>query len=477
MPPATNKSIFDFFKKAPPPPPRAPAQDAEEPPNRQTTSSTVKSVLPLPPPARQTKMGQSKSSLSKSSEPLASYTSSLSPPPSTSSNETEFQPIDREVTPLNAASNNEASNRVINSTDDEDSDSSLEDLAVILSTRRTENRTITSVTGPPKTPTTSRVKTNFSFHTSPLTMLSKSQFDMKSLMSHALKDDAAEASSKRVKAMMAPKNVKEHSYSASGDIENKAKLEALLESVAEEHEGGIAKVNRALKRTEATIPEKRWYFFDTQPKPLDETLNPFPKPSTLGGWEGELKNPQMRHQSFISGFVEDMIVLGKQLPDELFLWILHEAFLETCDPLRNSYLNLLRECQEQLERLLIPELIRKLFQRLGATQPASIIAETVRPVLKLSDAYSNFEWSRLCSILNFLGAVGSTLKQDSRIYLMCTMLRMSVDRTILENVDILVEVHRAMYYMCRYAPEEEWESSVSISFSYLPNSTHIFIVF
>lgn len=304
-------------------------------------------------------------------------------------------------------------------------------------------------------------------------MLSKSQFDMKSLMSHALKDDAAEASSKRVKAMMAPKNDQEHSYTASADNDNKAKLDALLESVAGEHEGGIAKVNRALKRTEATVPEKRWYFFDTHLKTSKETANPFPKPSGLKGWESELKDPQMRYQSFISGFVEDMRVLGKQLPDELFLWVLNEAFIEPRDPLRNSYLNVLRECPEQLERLLVPELIRKLFRRLGATQSASILAETVRSVLKLSDAYSHFNWSRLCSILNFLGKIGSTLQQNSRIYLMCTILRMSVDRGIMENVDLLVEVHRAMYYLCRDAPEEEWESSVSIPFIHLLNLTHI----
>ena len=315
----------------------------------------------------------------------------------------------------------------------------------------------------PKTPNAPRfVKANDKFPASPLAVLSKTQFDMKSLMSHAQKDDAVEASSKRLKAMMAPKNEKEHSYVELQDEDAmKSRRDALLESVASEQEGGIAKVSRALMRTEATIPEKRWYFFDTSSKPGKAAANPFPKGQYLKKWEGELKDPQMRQQSFVSGFVEDMVRLGKQLPDELFRWILDEAFLEFRDPLRNSYLNVLRECPEQIERLVSLEVVQSLFRKLGATESANTITQNVRAVMIISNPYPNHNWTRVCSAIHFLGKIGASLKSSSRIHVICMILRMCVDRAVIENVDLLVEVHRAIYYLCRDTPEDEWHSNVS----------------
>ena len=283
-------------------------------------------------------------------------------------------------------------------------------------------------------------------------------------MSHAKKDQAAEASSKRLKAMMAPKDEREHSYISEEDV-NRSNVtqNPLLESVIADQEGGIAKVTRALRRTEATIAEKRWYFFDHHPMATKASANPFPKASALKGWEGELKDPQMRQQSFLSGFVEDMVGFGKKLPDELFIWVLDEAFLESRGPLRYSYLSLLRECPQQIKRLILPGIIQRLFDKLGATESASTITQPVKPVPMLSHPLPKYDWSRVCSLINFLGKIGKSLKSESREHLICMILRMSVDRAVAENVDLLDEVHRAIYYLSRDTPGSEWERSVSNS--------------
>jgi hypothetical protein len=467
-----NKSIRDFFKPTQPVPKPAnlplsssqPSTNFKVPPTPLAAKSpiTAKSIItPFP-------MGQAKSSVTSDAPEQRGYTSSLSPSPS------PVSPPQRENVPTHSVSSNTSSDRVIQNSDDEndDSDSSLEDLSSLLAAKSSEIRVKQGNNGTtPSTPVAARHQMRTAdFHTSPLPVLSKYKFDLKSLVSHAEKDEATEASSKRVKAMLAPKDEDEDGDTTMISTDymagpTKFVHGALLESVvADREDGGAYKVTRAIMRTEATVTEKRWYFFDTQTKATKPERKPFPKGSVPENWQKELLDPKTRYQTFISGFAEDMVTFGKKFPDELFLWILDEACLEASDPLRTSYLNTVRESKEQIYRLLDPDLVRKIFCAIGGSSNATEISQKVIPVPKLADPYSKRNWARILSVVRFLGQIAKSLQERSRTNIICMLLRMSVDHLVFNNVDLLDSVQDTISRLCRYIPEEDWESCVRICY-------------
>jgi len=476
-----NKSIRDFFKPANLPLSSSqPSSNSKVPKAPLAAKASVVTKPTIPPFA----MGQAKSSVSNPPE-QAGYTSSLSPPPtsdppesspgpSLSPSPSPISPQEENVPPpaFSSISSNNSAERVIQNSDDEDedSDSSLEDLSALLAAKSSEIRGRHAVNGiTPSTPVAPRHQTRtVNFHISPLPVLSKYKFDLKSLVSHAERAEATEASSKRVKAMMAAKDeIADDDTTMALNDHTADPVEfahgALLESVvADREDGGAHKVSRAIMRTEATVTEKCWYFFDRQSKASKSERKPFPSRSVPENWKRELVNPKTRYQTFVSGFAEDMVTFGKKLPDELFLWILDEACLEPSDPLRTSYLNTIRESKEQIQRLLNPDVIKKIFRDIGGSNNATEISQKVVPVAKLADPYSNRDWARLLSIIRFLGQIGKSLQQTSRTNIICMLLRMSVDHVVFKNVDLLDSVQETIGRLCRYTPDEDWETCVSL---------------
>jgi hypothetical protein len=520
--PGNNKSIHDFFMPSQPAP-----KPANVPSSTITISASQQAAKPLAATRstiRPLAMGQAKSSASSvpdqpgslvvsrppdqaktSGAPGASdqrgYTSSLSPPPASepslssvppppasepspstwapssasdpSSSLIEQSPSlvspppQKENVPLHSVSRNTSSDRVIQNSDDEDddSDSSLEDLSAMLAAKASEVRAKQAVNGfTPSTPVAARHPTkSANFHVSPLPLLSKYKFDLKSLVSRAEDHEAAEASSKRVKAMMASKD-------EDGDIamsDHEAELAkfphgALLGSVVADRDDLEAhKVSRAIMRTEATVTEKRWNFFNTQSNTTKPQRTAFPTKAVPESWKDDLMDPKTRYQTFVSGFAEDMITIGKKLPDEIFLWMLDEACLEASDPLRTSYLRVARECKEQLHRLFYPNLARRIFQSLSGTSIATDIAQKVVPVPQLTGSYHNRDWARLLSIIQFFGHISKSLQQKARTTIISLLLRMSVDHLIFENVDLHDSVQITIRNLCRHTPDDEWETCVS----------------
>lgn len=84
----------------------------------------------------------------------------------------------------------------------------------------------------------------------------------------------------------------------------------------------------AIDRVEVTLPEYRWYFFETQPTSVDVKRQPFPDIFLSEDWRHDLANPRQRYQTFVSGFAEDMVCVGKTLPDEIITWMLDEICLD-----------------------------------------------------------------------------------------------------------------------------------------------------
>jgi hypothetical protein len=473
-----NASIRDFFKPKQPAaktlatPPSQPSSDIKIPPPAPPAPPAIRSGNTLKPQifSPPITMGQAASTAETAPEPSErGYTSSLSPPPSTLTSPESPKKEDVAPRPPSLLTTG-SSERVIRNSDDEDedSDSSLEDITTLFPTHRSSDTQPRQGTSgfTPSTPTASRYKNVNNFYSSPLTFQPKYKFDLKTLVSHAENDEATEASSNRVKAMMASKDVVEDAPMTNSGAANPEKFVHgdLLESVvAEREDGGAHKVKRALMRTEATVSEKRWYFFDTETKKSKIERKPFPTRSVSEEWRSELVNPETRYHSFISGFTADLIELGRALPDELFLWMLDEVCIEANEPLRTSYLNTMKLCSEQVSRLIVPETLQSLFRGLGGTQDATIITEKIRPIQAPPEHYSNRDWGKghLLSVIRFLGRSTKSLQQASRTYIVTMLLRMSVDRVVCENVDLLDLVQQTISRLCHYTPDNAWEASVS----------------
>jgi hypothetical protein len=391
------------------------------------------------------------------------YTSSVSPSPT--------GPVDLHeilVSPPKPAVPSSAPGRVVRSSDDEDddSDTSLEDLATLLQPNHSVNRPKPSPNKfPPSTPSASGTK-NVTFHTSPMPILNKHKFDLKSLASHAEIDRRTEASSKRVKAMQEVSEKKENALPRWVSTSEKLKHSSLLQDVVADQEGAdVHKVARAVMRTEATLSDQRWYFFDTQTSPSKRQRKPFPTRSIPEEWWNDLKDAQMRNQTFVSGFAEDMVSFGQALPDEIFLWMLDEICVESSEPLRVSYCNVVKQSSEQVRRLVVPNIIRNMLEGVGATSVTTATTDKIQPVQALPEAYAKRDWSKLRSLVRLLGQIAKSLQ--ARTYVVTLLLRMCVDRVVMLNVDIFDLIQETINRLCRYIPDDSWESSVS---SLLPSS-------
>jgi hypothetical protein len=342
------------------------------------------------------------------------------------------------------------------------------DLSALLQTKSSEHRPKPNTNGfTPSAPIGTRAKRSaLDFHSSSLAVLPKYKFDLKSLISHAETDEATEASSKRVKAMIASKEDESIMVPRDDGVDGAKFVHGnLLESVVVDKEDGeLQKVTRALMRTEAIITEKRWYFFDTQSKSTKPKRQPFPTASVPQNWKGDLVDPQLRHHTFVSGFAEDMVSYGRTLPDELFLWILNEVCFESQDVLRNSYCNILKESSEQVHRLIVPDLIRKTLQALGGSSVAVNVTQKIIPAPALTNPYTTQDLAKLRSVVKLFGQFAKSLQQKSRTYIISMLQRMSVDHVVFENVDLLDSVQETIYRLCRYTPEDKWEISVSQPF-------------
>jgi hypothetical protein len=112
----------------------------------------------------------------------------------------------------------------------------------------------------------------------------------------------------------------------------------IIQSVVGDEGGEAQKITRAVGRTEATLPEHRWYFFDTQSKLPKPERAPFPDMFIPDSWRADLEDPQLRYHTFVSGFAEDMVLFENNLPDEIFMWMVDEICLdsdEVCDDIED----------------------------------------------------------------------------------------------------------------------------------------------
>ncbi|TQS38026.1 hypothetical protein Golomagni_01478 [Golovinomyces magnicellulatus] len=358
---------------------------------------------------------------------------------------------------------------ILNSDDDGDSDSSLEDLAVFIAKRDPRVRTRkflrdtnlstenSSIAG-----RLTRPKMSPGYEPSVNTK-SRYKYDLNSLAKSAQGYDATEASSNRVgeiiesqKIIDAQALISDNSHFGHTDS-NKVNLLKTVDFCGDGILKDSLRVKQAIERTEPNSVSKRWYFFESQVSSAKLLGKPFPISCLIDEWKIFLGDAQMRKHAFVSGFVEDMVVTGKLLPDEIFLWLIDQVFLQESDVLRKSYINVLTQSNSQIKRLMGPELITKIFLYLKSTCEGTTLQKKIQPSKEIPEYYSSHDWSPLLCILTLFSRVAVALLQEVRTHLTCILLRMSVDTIVLKNVDILDSFQKTINSICKSVPPVDWE--------------------
>lgn len=357
--------------------------------------------------------------------------------------------------------------------EDRDSDSSLEDLDVIFNTKRKAPATQPSLAPAPVTPRASRSRKAAisTLQRSPLTVRTHYEFDLKKLKGVAAADEALEAKHRMLEELygedteMGDDEPKVFSNDVHGNI---------LRQLHEEEEGGggknVQKVMNAVNRTEAMNVGSRWYFFETGEIPTIKR-QPFPKALLPDNWKNDLAEPQIRYQTFVSGFAENMISYRKSLPDEIIQWVLDEFCMEEQTDLRNAYSSILRVSRKQVHRLVTPEVIRKMFKSLGATPSAVTLTDDIKPRQEISNAYSHHPWSKVRALIDLLGLTAKYLQEETRLEVICILLRLGIDPVLMERVDLFSSFQITLQNLCLYIEPDAWESTVS-PLSTTPTTAH-----
>lgn len=336
--------------------------------------------------------------------------------------------------------------------DASDSDSSLESLGAIIRARRAPKSSASTMASPPR----SRPPV---VYTSPVKK--KYRFDMKSLVSQAAQDHATDESAKRVQALY--EAIERDGNKDTGD-DQKIDAGALVINAAMENreDGDAQKVLQALKRTEATHVHPTWYFFENTPS-SSKTDNPFPAKSVKRDtWQHDLVDPRSREQTIVSGVPMDLVTMGDTLPDELVLWILDEIPLVRQSTLRSAYCDLVKLLPvDQIERLLQPKAIQKLFKAIGGTDEATDIHQRITTRTPIPDPYPDRGWELVISTLNFLANLGPYLDGSAQNHTICLIGRLLLDLTVMTNGSLLAACQAAISSLVMGAKESQWEQNVS----------------
>ena len=349
---------------------------------------------------------------------------------------------------------------IIGGSDDEDDDGSdddsLPDIFAVhkrpspVPTPRRENPCVT-----PKAK-----RTAMEFHSSPLTIMPKHKYDMKALISHARKDDAAEASAQRLTALRDRDREEEESKDIAA---------ALRDHILESHDGNDEegarskmKLVRALERAEVANAEKRFYFFDLKESDSSAvSRTPFPKTAAKGVWSF-LRDPKERQSNFIVGQPHVIQSRKQNLPDEIFLWILDELASERSNQLQDAYVNLLGQCPQQVHRLLGQERLISLFSNLGATQDIKDLSSPINFIEEASQPYAGRDWSCLRATLAFITRAAADLDANSLTVAMKILLRLAMDTSLMDGNYIRTAYQLAVQALIPNVAGSAWDKFVSM---------------
>ncbi|KAL1384320.1 hypothetical protein HDK64DRAFT_31114 [Phyllosticta capitalensis] len=247
---------------------------------------------------------------------------------------------------------------------EEESDSSLEDLSVLLASRKRS----APAERPPSRPSVSppdngRKDYNFRSHAKRpkkieklLPAPPKYKMSLAALAKQAGKERAAEEKTRETQAAMEELE-KLLEDSAHGELTEENMVQAVGNA------DKAKKARDALERTGAFERVEVWRFFDTcrSTKP-----RPFPVASLPSqGWQTLLKDTATRESAVHSGFVQAGVARSA-LPDEVISWIVDEVCFGKKAALKFPCLRILESSTAQVRSLLGVSRIRQLFSQVGA---------------------------------------------------------------------------------------------------------------
>jgi hypothetical protein len=378
-----------------------------------------------------------------------------SPPAPSSPLSHKATPVAKKPAPVEiGASDDEAS-------DGDFSDDSLEDLSALLGRGR-PNPAPSANQNSLATPRAKRTATEP--FASPLAVKLKHKFDIKALAKDARRDHAINASSMRAKA----------SADAAAEPPSPPRGEAFdlaFTDIVKEKSGQDAhKVLRAVQRAEPIQSQARYCFFGKDHTVLPSS--PVPKLPRGSPWSLLTQgNQAARERNLTSGVPQSILARKGGLPDSLFEWILDELCIQKSSLVRREYCNIIFSCPDQVERLLTTERLEDLFLRLGATEEIQYRNSEI-PISKLShEPYQDRDWSCLDSFLTLLNMVSHHLSVASATYASHTLLRMSMDKLLIYNIDLLTVYEDAIESLTNAIPSSSWDSFVSAAIPGIHHTT------
>lgn len=375
----------------------------------------------------------------------SSQTSTLSfrdtsPPAPSSPLSYKATPVANKTAPLEIGASDEEAG------DEEFSDDSLEDLSALLGRERPghtppANHTLFS------TPKAKR--TAIGPYLSPYKP--KHKFDLKALAKDARRDNAINASSVRAKA-----SADEPSSPPRGEA-----FDLAFTDIVKEKSGQDAhKVLRAVQRAEPIQSQPQYCFFKKDYRVLPSS--PVPKLPRGSPWSLLTQgNQAARERNLTSGIPQNILAKKGGLPDSLFEWILDELCIQRSSLIRREYCIIISSCHDQVDRILTPGRLEDLFLRLGATDEIKTRDSEIAVSKLNQEPYQDRDWSCLESFLILLSEVSDHLSTESAIYASQILLRMSMDKLLIYNIDLLAAYEEAIEKLTNAIPRSLWDSFVS----------------
>ncbi|KAK3694000.1 hypothetical protein B0T22DRAFT_57936 [Podospora appendiculata] len=442
-----NGNITSFFKRA--------SKDSQS----SGAPSQPSQSLTAPPPSQPDSQSPPKVPFSSSSRPRTSRLPSSPPPFLSSPAAPSLKPQPR---PRDA---------VIQGSDDEDEDddfiSSDDDLPPLFS----KPTTSTAMPIPPArkdanpcvTPRAKR--TAIAFHSSPLSIRKpKHKFDMKALLKHAEAENAIEESEQRVASVMSrPSEPVAAPKKAPGSLHDNM-LNVLSDDDGSQNEGRREKVLRAVKRTGEDAERKEYPFFDKDHSRSADDFSIgarplFPRATATGVWKF-LAPAKSRVEFFEDGLPYNIQAKMQSLPDEIFLWVLHETPFEKSRKLREEYLRLLGVCPDHASEYISEETIVQLFRNLGASGRAldfALQASKTSSEYERWEPYKQRDWTPLRSVLRILAETAHGLELQSLIRSVAILLRLGMDNLMREDHLIQTDHQDAMLRLVQAVPKVSWD--------------------
>ena len=238
-------------------------------------------------------------------------------------------------------------------------------------------------------------------------------------------------------------------------LPNENMIDAVMSRTGDGEE--VDRLKEALRRTEALRQDPAWSFFradfhvdsDNALQSPDLTDHPL---------QHILHDTKSRQQAFLNGYVEDY-AMRDDLPEELLLWILENAYLEPREDLRLSYIKVFADTGSRGD-LLSTNIIDRLFRYIGACGEALNLEKPIVPSTAADRGAEDMLRERVPSTLLLIKTLSKTLTPDSRAHAICLLCRLLLDSQVVHDCNVMTALDEALNSLIELAPEISYESEL-----------------